>query len=256
MKLVRLALITAFASLTSTTSAHAAEYPALQSRDYWTYRQVIQAPGQGDRINKVRFTVEYFKPGGVAVVFASDTDAPLAGAENRTVLRPQNAAYQVPADACPMDALSGIPLSFTRPCNVPDREGATWYTATNDSRLHTEFSYRVVGPEFVETPAGKFKAIKLDSWRYVTPVSASGSAGKSAGDASVGTGVNTAAIEPSRSGDNAKKYHTVYWYAPEVRGMVKVVRYFTDNAGAPTFSMSEELLAYGNHPAGVPVIAR
>lgn len=91
-------------------------------------------------------------------------------------------------------------------------------------------------------------ATKIEGWRYDTPATAA----ESFSVGSYASGFNRSALDPLRSGTNGKKYHTIYWYAPKVRGMVKVIRYINETAGVPSMTLTEDLLAYGNFSAGTP----
>lgn len=97
-------------------------------------------------------------------------------------------------------------------CPIALTLGETWESERTQER------YKVLASEEIEVPAGKYHTVKIDGLRTVTEIGQQGAPNK------------------------MTSYHTIYWYAPELKGMAKVEREFPDESGALNMKLTEELL--------------
>jgi hypothetical protein len=101
--------------------------------------------------------------------------------------------------------------------------GRKWGSDQTDSLSRVQEKFTVVGNEEVLVTAGKFKTVRIDIDRFVTDV--------------IYPGVN----EKDRG---TKRFHTVLWYAPAAKAMVKAQRDFFDVSGKKYLEIREELNAF------------
>lgn len=124
--------------------------------------------------------------------------------------------YLLNDDVCTLDVANGESLGLKHSCDTPLKVDMAWESgsAERQSRMHER--YQVLAQEKVQVPAGSYEAFKIDS---------------------VGT-------------VDGKRFHTIFWYAPEVKGMIKIVRENFDASGRISQQLTEELMPAGADPSG------
>lgn len=123
--------------------------------------------------------------------------------------------YFLTPDVCMLDVASGEHLSPLHPYDLSLVTGTTWESDTSDKFTRTHNRFKVISLEEVHVPAGIYHAFKID---------------------------RVAAVRVTADPDlGEKRVHTIYWYAPEIRGMAKIVRETSDPGDISSSKVIEEL---------------
>lgn len=129
----------------------------------------------------------------------------------------------IPAATCLIDLINRDTLGLSDGCNAKLEPGDTWNINQEDTAVHSRKSYRVVEVGMVAVPAGKFLATRIDAEEFRTEVM-----NASKVPMELGTPIRTV----SR-----------YWYATDVKGMVKIERERYNSSGKRTDHVLEVLVA-------------
>ncbi len=215
MKMQRFAILLAAVSI-GAAAADMSSFPRqpLDIGDEWTYVQKPSSDGTAAEVT-TNYSVGYESDHHrLAILYTRDT-----GANPR-----RRNGEEIDADDCIIDVVTGSRLGLERTCSVALPVGKQWRADDASTLRHIQRRYKVLAHEVVEVPAGKFMAIKIDlawSWADVTDHRS--------------VPMKLAA---------AKQYHWTYWYAPQVKGMVKMEREGLDSAGASVGRSVTELQAF------------
>jgi hypothetical protein len=157
----------------------------------------------------------------------------------------------VHADWSQFRGVNGVETIVVRPLAFPLTLGKTWkvtFSELNPSpgRIREEFDipWRVVGWEDVTTPAGKFKALKIEAkGNWVADLTQAVRT-----NSVVAGGQGLAAQSAQNVVQGARRvggrvYHAV-WYVPEVKRWVKSVDQTFSSGGDVTEHEESELTAY------------
>lgn len=210
--------LTALAVLTacfSVSAAHAQTAPrsAPATHDEWTYRQKQQRTNEEPRELHPSFSIAFdAKPNKLVLASAN---------KKRGQTTVWNVKGTIEKNVCILDIVANEALGIANSCSIALTPGMTWNADDIDTAQHVKRQYRVIGQESVQTPAGKFNAIRIESDKQVAEV----------------TNPRTA---PMALGET-KRYRTVYWYSSEVKGMVRVEREIFGPTGARESNTVEEL---------------
>jgi hypothetical protein len=147
--------------------------------------------------------------------------------------------------------VNGQETVVNRPLAFPLREGQSWevaYTEQNPNPKHKfekfDSHFTVIGYETVEVPAGKFRALKIESdghWEAQLAPSQSVVQGaqSSQGDTTMLTHVQNSA-ERNTSG----RLYKAFWYVPEVKRWVRSVEEYYSSGGVRNERFSQELESF------------
>ena len=198
--------------------AHADETPKpeLRTGDTWVYAQTSTAPSAARTTLRAEFTVGWLSEGHDWIVLLRRASS--AG--------PHQIHGQVPEGQCVVDVTVPEALFRKRSCSAPLVPGEAWSAETESTRSITLNRYRYEGREEITTAAGTFNALKFSGERIERP-----------------KGID-AATPRAPATASEKRYATVWWYAPQVHGMVRVVRTMADAANGGTVDQIEELESY------------
>jgi hypothetical protein len=202
--------------LTLALPALAQQAAPLAVGDEWVYRQTIEAPGQSSQPATPRFRINHVNSASQLILAITP-----GGKEVTTPV--WHIAHLLEPGTCFLDVIAGKGLPTEQPCVLP-AQGKSWEVNSADTVSSVQARYQVLGREPVQIGTGKYDAWKIDATRTEAEV--------------VYPGVSTPPAPPKRS-------HTVYWYAPEVKAMVKVVREKLDASGAVVSRQVEELQRFG-----------
>ncbi|MFK4444764.1 hypothetical protein ABH944_004733 [Caballeronia udeis] len=158
MKTIRTLLLLISSAVPLVAHAQSTSAPKLSPGDTWTYVDTVEAAPNGWRqthneIVVLRTTSDhvYFE-----TKQAGTTQAPIEVVEGADWSRSRN--------------VNGTETTVNRPLFFPLSIGKTWdlkYTEAHPNARHASESFdthfKVVGPESVEVPAGKFEAIKIEA---------------------------------------------------------------------------------------------
>lgn len=132
------------------------------------------------------------------------------------------------ADGCLLDVATQDSLGVQETCAMKFSEGKTWSSDVTTSLARTQERFSVGKNEEVTVPAGTYAATKIEGERTVTEVSYPG-------------------VQEPADG-YIKIFRTSYWYSPDVKGMVKVVREIITPAGKLLLRETDELESYVHKP--------
>ncbi|WP_158916005.1 hypothetical protein [Caulobacter sp. S45] len=203
----------------------AVEAPVLKVGDHWVYKETTER-GAAYREELVDVVVDRIA-GKYVEISTKQPDSP-APALDRLV----------PADWSRERSVNGKLTIVNRPLNFPLQEGKRWtveYTELNPARLvkseHLHVDYTVGGWEDIQTPAGVFRALKIEAegdWTKETaPAVVSG--GVAEADASgAGSSAQSRRL-PSQTGSG--RIYKVFWYVPEIKRFAKVTEEIFNSSG-------------------------
>ncbi|MCU1741919.1 MULTISPECIES: hypothetical protein [Pseudomonas] len=216
--------------------AQSVDAPSLKAGDSWVYAETVETGPQGFSSKNTLMTVER------------------VSSQTMLVSSKQDGSNQPP-----VESLTGLDWSrsrdingkqqvVNRPLAFPLSEGKTWtveYTELNPNRQHSSETihndYVVTGWENVEVPAGKFKALKIESegqWSaMLVPVAVAGAqAVVTPGQVTTISNAQRVAARPASG-----RLYKAFWYVPEQKRFVKSVEEYYDNKGVRSQRFSEEL---------------
>ena len=221
---MKLTFLATLACLTSTL-AGAADIPAMYIEplavgDSWTYKKTVTI---GSTNTKSMVNYKISGQNGDKLVYQSLLAEVRAGVQSQW-----RKIGEVDAGACLIDAAGGGTLGLQDTCKLNFEAGMDWDTEETDKGQVSKRKYKVVGTETIHVPAGTFETTKIDAvWQ--------------------GTKVSNPKASAAEN-LSAERYHFTYWYSPETRAMVKVVRQFHNGFGAVESTVTEELDSF--RPAG------
>jgi hypothetical protein len=216
--------LTLLASLTCLTVslAHAADVsfpppPPVSIGDSWTYKKTVKT------LHNQSKSVINYKITGKADEDKLAYQSMLADATVRTPMKWRDAG-KVDADACLIDFGPGGTLGLQKSCAISFAQGMDWDTEETVDGIRSKRRYQVVGTENISVPAGTFDTTKIQAdWQVVRGAAPKGKQN---------------AYGPT------ERFRFMYWYSPETKGMVKVVREYFNDAGAVEATITEELDSY------------
>ena len=215
------------------------ERPVIKAGDTWTYRSTTERGPSGwnqthDEINVTRVTSSAIY---ISTKVTGSTQPPKE--------------MFVGPDWSRVRDVNGKETVVNRPLAFPLSDGKSWevdYTEQNPNKNHKserfDSHFVVVGYETVEVPAGKFRALKIESDGHWEAQLAPGqsvvqSAQTGQGDATMATQVQNTA-ERQTSG----RLYKAFWYVPEVKRWVKSVEEYYSSGGVRNERYSQELESF------------
>ncbi|MFM0738018.1 hypothetical protein PQQ51_12305 [Paraburkholderia xenovorans] len=239
MKIIQTTLLLVSMAVPMLCQAESTPAPVLRQGDSWTYIDTVETAPNGwrqthDEIVVTRATSDH-------VYFETKQ----AGATQAAVEMIAGADWSRSRNVNGTETVVNQPLSF------PLTAGKTWqlkYTEAHPNVKHDSESmntqFKVVGPESVEVPAGKFQAIKIEAegeWTAVTsPVHAAttGAVSTQNGTTVVAQTRNVAPVTATG------RVYKAFWYVPEVGRWVKSVEEYYSSNGMRTQRISTELESF------------
>lgn len=220
--------------------------PKFLPGDSWVYREKAQR-GASEKEIEV----------SVTVVRADGDDLLVSSKPIGSAGAPKQRMYH--ADWSAFRGVNGAETVVSRPLAFPLTAGKTWkveYTELNPSPTHAreqyDIPYKVVGWEDVETPAGKFKALKIEAkGTWVADVM---QAVRTNSATAAGNGVIAQTAQNVVQGARrfeGRIYHAI-WYAPEVKRWVKSLDENYSSTGEMMGTEETLLLAYVEAGASKP----
>lgn len=176
--------ITGLGLLCAVAGAEEAGFPAIRVGDAWVYSGLQK----DKRLRR--------KPLDFMVVIEEENDAGRLVPVHRdpqihTDRQIGQVLDPVPSGTCVADLLSGIEILTVRQCASPPRVGTRWTRALPEARgRRIQFDIKYAGRKHVKVSAGRFLAHRFEVYQHET----------------------TPTTET--------RVRRVYWYAPEVRGIV------------------------------------
>jgi len=216
--------------------AESVDAPSLKAGDSWVYAETVETGPQGFSSKNTLMTVERVDSHNVLISAKQD------GSNQPPV------ESMVGLDWSRSRDINGKQQVINRPLDFPLSEGKTWtveYTERNPNRLHSSETfhsdYVVTGWEDVQVPAGKFRALKIESegqWSAMLAPVAVGGAQAVATPGQVTTVSNAQRVAPRPV---SGRLYKAFWYVPAEKRFVKSVEEYYDNKGVRFQRFSAQL---------------
>jgi hypothetical protein len=239
MGIMRMLLTAAFLlALAPNAYAAAVPQPIFTPNDSWSYHVSVQKNG---RQSDLHVTVSVMRIGSDSVVVTEKTD-----------VNPDRVqSMMLGLDWSRRRSVNGQEITVNQPFSFPLDVGKTWrleYTEQNPSpqklRETDTLPYKVVGWEEVTVPAGKFRALKIESdgrWTADVPprvlngalVARQGSVVSQTTESRVVQGVRVSG-----------RYYKCSWYVPEVKRWVKSTEENYNSNGSLNEVVMDELESF------------
>lgn len=228
-------------SLAVSTLVHAESFPApkLSPGDTWNYVETVETGPNGWRQTHDQI-----------VLLRTTSDHIYYEAKQAGTTQPANEAV-AGADWSRSRNVNGTETMVNQPLSFPLSVGKTWevkYTEAHPNVKHESESFdarfKVVGPESVEVPAGKFDAIKIEAegdWTAQTAPMQSATGG------TVSTQTGTTVVMQTRRATPVVatgRIYKAFWYVPEIGRWVKSVEEYYNSNGVRTQRFSSELESF------------
>jgi hypothetical protein len=239
MKTIQTTLLLISMAVPMLAQAESLAAPVLKPGETWTYVNTVETAPNGwrqthDEIVVTRATSDriYFETKQAGTTQAANEM--IAGADWK---RSRN--------------VNGTETVVNQPLSFPLTVGKTWevkYTEAHPNVKHDSESldtrFKVVGPESVQVPAGKFETIKIEAegeWTAQTaPVR-----GATSGTVSNQTGTTVVVQTRNAASVTATgRLYKAFWYAPEVGRWVKSVEEYYGSNGIRSQRFSSELESF------------
>lgn len=213
--------------------------PVVNVGDTWIYRSTTERGPSGWNQNDEEIKVTRVTPTAIFIAIkpAGSTQPPkemLAG-----------------LDWSRMRDVNGKETVVNRPLAFPLSDGKSWdvvYTEQNPNRKHKsekfESHFRVVDYETVEVPAGRFRALKIESEGHWEAQVAPGQSVVQG--AQTGQGGATLVTQVQNTGERqaSGRLYKAFWYVPEVKRWVKSVEEYYSSGGVRNERYSQELESF------------
>lgn len=226
-------------SLSSIAWSQPLDRPSVAVGDTWVYRSTTERGSSG--WNQTDEEVKVTRVTPTAIFLATKA----AGST-----QPPKEMFVGP-DWSRVRDVNGKETVVNRPLEFPLSDGKSWdvvYTEQNPNKNHKSETFNshfsVVGYETVDVPAGKFRALKIESeghWEAeIAPSQSVVQGAQSAqGDATMVTKVQST-TERKASG----RLYKAFWYVPQVKRWVKSVEEYYSSSGVRNERYSEELESF------------
>lgn len=216
--------------------AQSVDAPPLTAGDSWVYAETVETGPQGFSSKNTLITVERVDSHNVLISTKQD------GSNQPPV------ESMVGLDWSRSRDINGKQQVINRPFEFPLSQGKKWtveYTELNPNRLRSSETFHsdfvVTGWEYVQVPAGKFMALKVESegqWSAVLAPVAVGGVQAVATPGRVTTVSNAQRIAPRTI---SGRLYKSFWYVPSEKRFVKAVEEYYDIKGVRSQRFTEEL---------------
>ena len=215
------------------------DLPPVKAGDTWAYQTVVETGTTGWTKTENELTVSRVS---ATTIYYS--------VKQSGSTQPPREAY-ASADWSRLRNVNGKETVVAHPMSFPLAIGKTWdltYTEQHPNKRHRfeqwDHKYVVLGYENVDVPAGKFKALKIESeghWNAELEPKNEVAQGAvtSNGSTTMVTQVQHNGAEPS----SGRTYKAI-WYVPEVKRWVKSVEEYYGSNGVRSERYTEELTAF------------
>jgi len=147
--------------------------------------------------------------------------------------------------------VNGKETVVNRPFAFPLADGKSWdvlYTEQNPNKDHRsekfDSHFRVVGYETVEVPAGKFRALKIESEGHWEAQVAPGQSVVQGARAGQGSATLVTQVQNTDERQASGRLYKAFWYVPEVKRWVKSVEEYYSSGGVRNERYSQELESF------------
>lgn len=237
MRIIAAALLGAVFS--SITFAQSIEKPLFKAGDTWMYRNTTEK-GQ-DGWNQTHDEITVSRVTASSIYYTSkqsgSTQAPLELISGTDWSRVRN--------------VNGKEIVVNKPLTFPLSVGRTWelqYTEQHPNKAHRyeqwSSTYKVVGFETVEVPAGKFSALKIEAeGKWVAQMEPANTVVQGAQSSQNSTTMVTQ-VQKTTADTVTGRTYKAFWYAPEVKRWVKSVEEYYGSNGVRNERYAAELESF------------
>jgi len=213
--------------------------PTVQVGDTWVYRSTTERAPSGWQQTDYEIKVTRVTPTAIFIEIkaSGSTQTPK---EMFTGL-----------DWSRMRDVNGKETVVNRPLVFPLSDGKSWdvtYTEQSPNKNHKseklDSHFTVVGMETVEVPAGRFRAIKIESEGHWEAQVAPGQSVTQEAQSGQGGATMVARVQNTGERQASGRLYKAFWYAPEVKRWVKSVEEYYSSGGVRNERYSEELESF------------
>jgi hypothetical protein len=147
--------------------------------------------------------------------------------------------------------VNGKETVVNRPLAFPLSDGKSWdvtYTEQNPNKNHKlekfDSRFTVVGYEAVEVPAGKFRALKIESDGHWEAQIAPGQSIVQGAQTGQGGATIVSQVQNNAERQATGRLYKAFWYVPEVKRWVKSVEEYYSNGGVRSERYTQELVSF------------
>ena len=238
--LFRTALLLLLSGPATAALSQPVDSPAVKPGDSWTYRSTIERKPEGWKQVRNELVVTRVSSSSIyyAVKEAGSTQAP------RELV--------APLDWSRVRSIDGKETVVNKPLSFPLVEGKSWevaYVEPHPNKVHKSeqwaSTFKVVGTEAVEVPAGKFNALKIEAeGKWTAELEPRSVVVQGAAVSGGATTMVTQAQKTAAGVTATGRLYKAFWYAPDVKRWVKEVEEIYDAGGVRTERTTDELEAF------------
>lgn len=218
--------------------AQTVDLPAVKAGDRWSYR-ITEEKGPSGWVQTHNEVIVQRATSSSIYFTAGQVDSKMPARE-----------VFMGTDWSRVRAVNGKEMVVNQPLAFPLLVGKTWtinYTEQHPNKNkryeQQEMKYTVLGYEQIEVPAGKFKALKIESeGRWTAEIEPNQTVVQTAQVNRDGTTMATQANKTQASLYTGRTY-AVFWYVPEVKRWVKSIEESYDSGGVRSSRTTVELEA-------------
>lgn len=147
--------------------------------------------------------------------------------------------------------VNGKETVVNRPLAFPLSSGKSWdviYTEQNPNKNHKsekfDYHFSVVGYETVEVPAGKFRALKIESEGHWEAQIAPGQSVVQGAQTDQGGATMVTQMQNTGERQTSGRLYKAFWYVPEVKRWVKSVEEYYSSGAVRNERYSQELESF------------
>jgi hypothetical protein len=215
------------------------ERPAVKEGDTWTYRETTEKGPAG--WNQTRLEL--------SVTRVTSTTIYLSVRPSGSTQPPKEVF--VGNDWSRSRDVNGKDTVVNRPFAFPLSQGKSWeiaYTEQNPNKNHKSEKWNnhftVVGYETIEVPAGKFRALKIESEGRWEAQLAPGQSVVQTAQSGQGGATMVSQVQNTTERDTSGRTYKAFWYVPEVKRWVKSVEEYYSSGGVRNERYTQELETY------------
>lgn len=216
--------------------AQSVDAPALAAGDSWVYTNTTETGPQGWTRRDETITVERVDRDGILVAIKQE------GSTQPAI------EHLVGLDWSRSRDINGKQQVINRPLVFPLSQGKSWrveYTEANPNPRHTSETFRseyvVVGWEDIQVPAGKFKALKIESNGQWTASMAPSVSTDTRAQVTPGAMASMTQSQITTPRTSSGKLYKAFWYVPAEKRFVKSVEEYYDSKGVRSERFTTEL---------------
>lgn len=234
-------MLSILAGLTLTANAwsQALERPSVKEGDSWTYRSTTEKGQSGwNQIDEQ-----------IIVTRVTATTIFLSVKPSGSTQPPREVFAG--SDWSRSRDVNGKETVVNRPLSFPLSQGRSWdvaYTEENPNKNHKserfDNHFTVVGFESVEVPAGKYRALKIESEGHWAAELAPGQTVVQGAQSGQAGATLVTQVQNTTARETSGRLYKAFWYVPEVKRWVKSVEEYYSSGGVRNERYTEELESF------------